>query len=191
MAETQKFSQENGRESEKNNAEIKRISQANLEKVRLTAEKAKNKHLERLDELQKEALEKATEAKEVISTELESENTDRDQPGTILPELQNETRRRTLVRIQKQLPPQERVLSKAIHNPVIEKISDAAGSTVARPMGILYGGLFSLISSGLLLYITRHYGYEYSYALLIVSFVVGYAIGLIVEAMIKLAFRKR
>lgn len=92
-------------------------------------------------------------------------------------------------RVQKHLKPAERRFSKVIHNPKVEIVSDITGSTIARPSGLLYGGLFSLLSSLALYLLSRHYGYEYSYFVGILFFVGGFVFGLLIESLLRI-FKK-
>lgn len=94
--------------------------------------------------------------------------------------------KRTLHKVQKQLAPSERAFSKVIHQPVVEAISDVGGATVGRPSGLFVGGLLSVISSLVVLYICRHYGYEYNFMIGLACFVGGFAAGLLLEAIYKL-----
>lgn len=91
-----------------------------------------------------------------------------------------------LQRAQRQLSPSSRAFSKVIHQPVVDAVSNAAEVTVARPYSLLVGGLFSAISSLVVLYISRHYGYEYNYLIGLVSFGGGFILGLVGEAFYRL-----
>ena len=102
---------------------------------------------------------------------------------------QAHTGSQAIKRVQKHLKPSERKFSKVVHNPAVEIISDITGGTVARPSGLLYGGLFSLLSSLALYFISKHYGYEYSYFVGILFFVGGFVFGLLVESTLKI-FKK-
>lgn len=94
--------------------------------------------------------------------------------------------KQALKSVQKQLSTPERQLSKIIHNPTVETISDATGSTIARPSGLLMGGIFSLIASVGVLLVCRFYGYEYNYGIGLIFLVAGFAFGLLVEMFSKL-----
>lgn len=94
-------------------------------------------------------------------------------------------------RIQKHLKPADRRLSKVIHNPKVEAVSDLTGGTIARPSGLLYGGIFSLITSLGFYIIAKHYGYEYPYVIGLLFFVGGFIFGLIVELLVKSFTRVR
>lgn len=96
----------------------------------------------------------------------------------------------TVKRTQKKLPTHEKTFSKFLHQPVVEKVSDVGGATVARPSGLLFGGIFSVIASLIILYICRRYGYEYNFLVGMASFAGGFAIGLLVEGTAKLVRRQ-
>ena len=96
-------------------------------------------------------------------------------------ELGRQTFDRTLTAVRRQLSAPEKQLSKFIHKPVIEKTSDFVGKTIARPSGILLGGIFSFIGSLGVYLIARHLGGEIRYSIFAVTFIGGYLLGLIVE----------
>lgn len=99
--------------------------------------------------------------------------------------LKSHAARQTINSVQKQLSPPERTFSKFVHNPAVESISEAAGKTVARPTGLLWGGIFSVIGSLAVIIITRFYGYEYNYVIGLACFAGGFFIGLIIELLFK------
>lgn len=96
------------------------------------------------------------------------------------------TAEQTLLKVQKNLPPIQRQFSRVVHNPVIETVSNIAGGTVARPSGLLSAGVFSLISSLVVVMICRFYGYEYNFVIGMAFFVLGFLVGLAIEFLIKL-----
>ncbi|MCL2451637.1 hypothetical protein FWD20_02040 [Candidatus Saccharibacteria bacterium] len=89
--------------------------------------------------------------------------------------------KKTLKSIQKNMNPAERAFSKIIHNPVVEATSEVAGKTVARPAALLAGSLAALILTTLVYIIAKYYGYVMSGFEWIGTFVVGWAIGLIID----------
>lgn len=97
---------------------------------------------------------------------------------------------RTMTRTRKKLHPTDRVLSKLIHNPVIDRPSDFLGKTLARPASMFWGALFAFIGTSVLLWITRHYGYEYNYFLALVLFVIGAVFGVLLEGLVYFLRRK-
>jgi hypothetical protein len=100
--------------------------------------------------------------------------------------------KRTLVSVQKQLSAPSRAFSKVVHNPAIDRASAAAEKTVARPKGILVGGLAAFIGCLYTLYLAKHYGFRYNLLLFIILFVTGYVVTTFIEIaaiVIKRTFR--
>lgn len=88
--------------------------------------------------------------------------------------------RKTLTNVQDQLSAPSRAFSKVIHNPVVEKTSDAIGNTIARPNLIIAGAL-GAIASVFVYFIAKRYGYLLSGSEVIVLFVAGWSIGAVIE----------
>jgi len=89
--------------------------------------------------------------------------------------------KKTLKSIQKEMNPAERTFSKVIHNPVVEATSEIAGKTVARPAALLVGSLSALILTTIIYAIAKYYGYVLSGFEWIITFVIGWAIGLVID----------
>lgn len=98
---------------------------------------------------------------------------------------------RTLSSVRRSLSVPEKQLSKFIHRPIIEKVSDVGGKTIARPSGVLLGGIFSFIGSLGVYVLARHIGGELRYSIFAVTFVFGYMLGLIVELVWRILARKK
>ena len=62
-----------------------------------------------------------------------------------------------------------------------DKVSELTAKTVARPAGMLGGGLCAFLGSLLLLYVSRRYGYEYNFFSLVIFLFAGYVLGFILE----------
>ncbi len=77
-----------------------------------------------------------------------------------------------------------------MHLPAIEAASEVGAKTVARPIGLLAGGLCAFFGSVLLLWAAKHYGFRYNYLFFFLVFIGGYFLGLLVEATIKLLGKK-
>lgn len=105
-------------------------------------------------------------------------------------ELKSEALRRTLTRVRKHLATPDKVLSKVIHQPVVNAISNAGAKTIARPSGILSGGFFALVGSSFMLYMAKHYGFHYNLLIFIIVFAGGYVLGVAFEFLMRLAHRK-
>lgn len=89
--------------------------------------------------------------------------------------------KKTMKSIQKEMTPAERTFSKVIHNPVIEKTSEVAGATVARPAALLAGSLTAFILTALVYIIAKYFGYPLSGAESIAAFIVGWLLGLLID----------
>ncbi len=83
--------------------------------------------------------------------------------------------------LQNELSPTQRVFSKFIHNPVIEKTSEAVGSTVARPNAILAGAMVAFFLVLAVYLISKFYGYTLSGFETIGAFIVGWLLGILYD----------
>jgi hypothetical protein len=114
----------------------------------------------------------------------ESTASQRITPMTVNSDLKKIMFNRTLLRIQKQLPAPEKLLSKVIHQPVIRAVSESTSKTLTRPSGLLGGGVVAFLGTSAYVYFTRHIGVPYNYLLFILFFVGGFALGLVLEFII-------
>ncbi len=100
--------------------------------------------------------------------------------------LKKDAYRRLIKKTQKQLNTPERVFSKIIHQPAVDKISEVGAKTIARPNGILFGGISAFIGSLFFYFVSKKSGFSYNYLTFILIFVGGYFIGLLFELAYKL-----
>ena len=179
-------------EEQKPNHELEDHSNEILNELAEKGREAQQNHnqekAERLDELRQEATETAQHADEVLPS-------DREQQSDIAPsligrDLKEIKYKRTLQSVRKDLNAPEKALSKIIHNPIVDAVSEAAEKTVARPSGLLTGSIFAFLGSSIFLYISKHYGYEYNFLLFILFFVGGFGLGLMIEVALRLLHRK-
>jgi hypothetical protein len=162
---------------EKPSAELKEHHDKAVESAIEKGRHARHEHAENL--LHHEAQEKALPSREHAASKIEDEK-----PAEQLyinRELKDMAYRRTLQHAQKQLRAPERVLSKFMHNEVVDSVSEVAGKTIARPSGVLFGGIIAVIGSSIFLWTAKHYGYEYNFLLFALLFVGGFALGLLIE----------
>lgn len=171
-----------------NSAELER---KNLEKLRERAEADAEKQADsgKVEHLAKSAAEQAVSGKELNPGEGENKNSAA--PTFVSRELKAMAFNRSLNTARRQMRAPSRAFSKVIHQPVVEKVSDAVGASVARPSGILGGGIFAVLGSGILLYLVKHYGYEYNYLMFGVLFVGGFMVGMVVEGFVRAIFRHK
>ena len=83
-----------------------------------------------------------------------------------------------------------RAFSKVIHNPVIEKTSELAGKTIARPNAILSGAVFAFLLTTLVYLIARLNGYPLTGTETIASFIIGWILGNVYD-FVRAAFTGR
>jgi len=117
--------------------------------------------------------------------------TTRNHPILINTQLKNTAFTRTMTRTRKQLNVPDRWFSQLIHIPAIDKVSNAIGSSIARPIPLFWGGLFACTGTSVLLWITRHYGYEYNYLVLFLLFGTGLVLGFGIEAIWRIFRHKQ
>lgn len=102
-------------------------------------------------------------------------------------QLKNVAYNRTMTRTRKKLSKPSQAFSKVIHNKAVDQSSEFIGKTIARPSSMFSGAFFAFIGTSLLLWITRHYGYEYNYLVASMMFVIGAVVGVTIEfAILKL-----
>lgn len=171
---------ESGSTPEFDPKESEKLKDALAEKLGEEAEKAEAKQ-ESLEKI-RENIEKTAASKK----EIEHSRSETVASESVLKaggQLKNIAFKQKMRDVQRKEKPAERRFSRIIHQPVVEEISNLAEGTVARPSGLLFGGIFSVLSSLLVLYIARHYGYEYNFLVGIVSFAGGFALGLLLEGL--------
>jgi hypothetical protein len=186
MSEQLRTGGEHGAESIDTSAEV----QKNLESLQEKAEQAEQ------DPLQKhvESLARAAETQAISGKELnvgDKQGESSSQTFGIQKQLKKDAYKRTISKVQSQLPLPERVISRVIHQPVVDSVSNVAGKTVARPSGFFFGSLFALLGSSAFLYMSKHYGFTYNYAVLFILFVGGFALGLVLELLYRLVVRRK
>ena len=177
--------------SHENNHEVKKHAEAVREAAERQAEASRHEHAESISEI-RDRIEKASKSKhEQADRQKESEKKESEQPELASKELKDLAYRRTLRRVQNKLPAPARAFSKVIHTPAVDVASEFAGKTIARPSGVLAGGIFAFLGSSVFLWTTKHYGYEYNYLLFALLFAGGFVFGLLVEILFRLAKRRR
>lgn len=83
--------------------------------------------------------------------------------------------------LQSELKPSQRAFSKFIHNPVVEKTSDAVGSTIARPNAVLAGAMVAFFLVLGVYVVSKYYGYTLSGFETIGAFIVGWILGILYD----------
>ena len=84
----------------------------------------------------------------------------------------------TMTEAQAHMSAPSRAFSKVIHNKAVEKVSEAAGSTIARPDAILSGAIFAFILTLAVYLVAKNFGYPLSGFETIGAFALGWVLGL-------------
>lgn len=147
------------------------------------AEKAEHGPQDNLETIKKSIESAAVSGKEYTKTEKEAP-----QPTNygINKELKATAYRKVIKKTQSQLSAPERTFSRTIHNPTIDRVSEVAAKTVARPSGLLFGGIGAFIGTLFVFYISKRAGFTYNYLLFVLLFIGCYVAGVVLEGLLKL-----
>jgi len=185
MTEQLKSGPESAGETMDLSAETKRLSLERAENLKA----AENNETASVETLSVAAKEKAVSGAEHSRGEA-PKDTSKTQYG-VQKDLKDEAYANTMRRVRGQLKPTDRVASKWLHNSKVEAVSVVAAQTVARPSGLLGGGLVALIGSSIVLFMASRYGFNYNFGMFLILFVIGFALGTIVEFAGRLLHRNR
>lgn len=139
-------------------------------------------------ELSRRAEQQAVSGKELSHAE-HTEN--KHHPVLVNKQLKEIAYNRTMTRVRKQLSAPSRAFSQLVHSKALDRPSEIASKTIARPSSMLGGALTAALGTSTLLWLTNHYGYEYNYLVVIALFAIGMFVGLFVELAWKTARRQR
>jgi hypothetical protein len=159
-------------------------SQAEHEPTHAEKQHGNQEHLERLS---KAVEQNAISGKELSNTENEQPN---NHPVLVNSHLKAMAFSRAMTRARKKLSAPSRAFSKVAHSSIVDKPSEFIGKTIARPAAMMWGAVFAFVGTSTLLWITKHYGYEYNYLLVVLLFVAGAILGTALEGLTYL-LRKR
>lgn len=99
--------------------------------------------------------------------------------------------RQTLSDIRQQLSRPNKAFSKVVHQPIIESASEIGAKTIARPSGVLIGGVVGLFGSILTLFYASNIGFAVPASAYPALFIIGYLAGLTLEFSYKLFTKNR
>jgi hypothetical protein len=151
-----------------------------LEKLREDTERSPEKNV---DDARHEALEtaKSLEVEKVPKQEREISPAERRANGPIRKTEREASFKTTMKEVQTQMSAPSRTFSKIIHNKAVEKVSETAGSTIARPNAILSGAIFAFALTLAVYLIAKNLGYRLSGFESIGAFILGWALGLVYD----------
>ena len=157
-------------------AELKEHHERLQESLEKNAEKASTTSSHEQEQLQQEALEQAITADEVVAKPQETKP---------LAHFKSEDKihafETTMHHVRKNLTASERTFSKLIHQPAIEKTSDALGKTIARPSGMIGATIAAAIGLLSIYSIAKFAGFELSGSEMPLLLVAGFGVGLFAE----------
>ena len=152
------------------------------ERLREDRERAAEKNHERDEDSAKhEALEHASRAEKEQRKHEKREESPAERRGPASKRERDASYNRTMREVRSQMSAPSRAFSTFIHNPVVEKVSDAVGSTIARPNAIASGAGFAFLFTLSIYLVARFYGYALSGTETIASFVLGWIVGLVYD----------
>jgi len=155
------------------NAIERAVEKSNIENGEQAAEKAKHEALEQAISVEKGSAEK--KRKEASASPAKRRH------GVVSKKERNASYKHHMKQLQSELTPTQRVFSKFIHNPVVEKTSEAVGNTVARPNAILAGAMVAFFLVLAVYLISKFYGYTLSGFETIGAFIVGWLLGILYD----------
>lgn len=165
-------------------------SQKNLEKRLEQAEAVDKDSIERhIESLNRSVEQQAISGKELNVGDKTTESSQQTFGHT--KHLKADAFKRAQKNIRSNLSAPDKVMSKLIHQPVIDSVSNAASKTVARPSVLLGGGIGAFAGSAALLYLAKHNGFTYNYTVIFVLFIGGFFVGALAELLIKALFRRK
>lgn len=162
----------------------------NLEKLRELARsaelKASSQSIEALHEVAKTEAISGVEAPVGDANEASSQK----QHFGVHKALKIDAYQKVLAGTQKRLSVPDRAFSKVIHNKAVEAVSEVAAKTIARPSGLLGGGIAALIGSAWIIYVATNAGFRYNYAVFFMLLGAGFVLGICLELLAKPFTRK-
>lgn len=167
-------------ETERNAGDLEHSAEHH-ERLRENREKAGEKSPERVDDTLKEALERANSIEtEKQPTEQETSPVERRAAGPNKRE-QEASFKTTMNEVRTHMAAPSRAFSTLIHNKAVERASEAAGKTIARPNAILSGAAFAFILTLGVYLLAKNLGYPLSGFETMGAFALGWIIGLIYD----------
>lgn len=192
---------EHNERSERDARELERLARqpetdtAKVEADRAAAEREQRTAAEKLEQLkakperEPQKLERQTERQAQKGERPEPAKPERQAPSS-----RNDRQaayRQEIATIRQHLSPTARTLSRIVHAPVIETVSEALEETVMRPSLVLGGAIGALLSGSILYLFAKVRGYPARGGIWLVGLVVGAIIGAIIELIIYLLRRRQ
>lgn len=110
-------------------------------------------------------------------------------PAPVTKKVKEQEYDKTLSSVQDELSTPAKSFSKVIHNPTVEKTSEAVGSTIARPNLILSGSITAFIAVLGVYALAKYNGFPLSGFETIGAFVIGWLVGAVID-LLRVAFMR-
>jgi hypothetical protein len=170
-------------EREHNPEAIREEGDKQRERLRLqeNLEQRSKKSPESIEDARRE-VERAKFEQEPVKVERQPSPAElRRERGPISKKKRDESFKATMHEVHSQMSAPSRVFSKVIHNKAVEKVSEVAGSTVARPNAMLSGAIFAFILTLAVYLVAKNLGYPLSGFETIAAFAIGWALGVVYD----------
>jgi hypothetical protein len=153
-----------------------------LKNSREKAENSKHDHVENLHKIRDQIEKEATSAKEMTKSEIKTEGEpDAGNTYWYSKEYRELAFKQLMSKVQGHLSAPEKLASRVLHQPTIEKAAEVGSKTIARPSGVLMGSIFSFVTSLATYYFAKQNGYDMTYGIFLASFVGGFLLGVAIE----------
>ncbi len=174
----------NNHEAPKDREQLDEIAHENKESMRDKLERAEREHQEKSAETTDEVLH---EAKDLAESSRDKDEAARASSpaerrrGPITKKQLDNSFASQMTHTRAQMGPASRTFSKLIHAKPVEKVSDAVGSTIARPNALLSGSITAFLAVAILYLTAKHYGFQLSGFETIGAFIVGWIFGILYD----------
>jgi F0F1-type ATP synthase assembly protein I len=101
-------------------------------------------------------------------------------------QIKNHRYKEVLINTRTRLSKNDQLFSKIIHNEKVEKVSDIAEKSVARPSGVISGAIVAIAGAVIVFYFAQKIGFSVPRSIIIILFLLGFIVGLATEFFYKL-----
>ena len=163
--------------------ELEKAGAERREALKERMERAGEQSHENVDEARREALERAQSVEKVEkrAAERQPSPAERRAEHRITKADRDASFNSTMQEVRTHMSAPSRSFSKVIHNKTVEKVSEAAGSTIARPNAILSGSILAFVVTLGVYLIAKNMGYPLSGFETIGAFALGWALGIVFD----------
>ena len=160
--------------------DLEKAAHERREVLREAHERASEQPHEKADDARREALEKAQSIEKLNQKTAEKVASPAEKRADrVISQKDRDTSfTATMEDAQTHMSPTSRTFSHIIHNKAVEKVSDATGSTIARPNAILSGSIAAFILTLALYLVAKNLGYTLSGFETIGAFIIGWVLGI-------------